>query len=131
MVYDFMLVLFGQSAVGWQFIGEDCRARLDMLFNACLKFRLAAIVNRHGANCPSALHHSECDSFIGHAVPIFLCAALAFLVHIAGLPADEGFIAFNLSPEFSAEVLILHSKANPVQQEPCRLLGDPYSAMEF
>src|ERR1017187_2382143 len=103
MVDNFMLELFGQAVIGWQFIGEDGRARFDMLFDARLKFRLAAIFNCHGANSPAALHHSECDSLIGHAVSIFLCAALAILVHIAGLPADERFIAFDLTPELRSE----------------------------
>src|ERR1022692_3945612 len=43
VVDDFVLKLFGQAIVGWQFITEDCRARFDVLFNALLEFSLAAI----------------------------------------------------------------------------------------
>src|ERR1039458_8596995 len=131
VVDDFMLKLFGQAIVGRKFIGEDCRARFDMLFDACLKFGLSAILDRHSANRSAALHHSESDSLIGHAIPIFLCAALAILVLFPPLPADESLIALNLTSEFPAEGLILHRKANPVQEKPCGLLGDPDSPVKL
>jgi hypothetical protein len=41
VVYDFMLVLFAQAHVGWQFIGEDCRSRFHVLFELLVKFRLS------------------------------------------------------------------------------------------
>jgi hypothetical protein len=58
-------------------------------------------------------------------------ARLNIPVHIAGLPPDGGFIAFDLTPEFPAEVLILHRKADAVEHEPSGLLGDLYGAMQF
>jgi hypothetical protein len=39
-------------------------------------------------------------------------------VHIAGLPADEGFVALNLTRELSTPMLILHGKPDSMQQEP-------------
>src|ERR1039457_2891345 len=105
VVDDFVLELFGQASVGGQFITEDCRPRFDMLFDALLKLSLAAVFNGHGANRATALHHSESNDLTGIAAALFLRAALALFVHMAGLATDEGFVNLNLTPEFSAQAL--------------------------
>ena len=124
VVDDFVLELLGQAIVGRQFIGEDCRARFNVLLNVLLEFSLATVFNRHGANRSAALYHPEGDSLSGNAPRFFLCAALAILVHIARLAADESFIRLDFTTELSAPVLILHCKANPMEHEPCGLLSD-------
>lgn len=56
-----------------------------------------------------------------------------FLVHIARLAADESLVHFDFATGTTQldERAGLHRKANPVQHEPCGLLGDAKSAGHF
>ena len=85
-----------------------------MLSDVLLEFRLAAPVRVDRPHFLAALHDSEYNLFDARAGATDLLGAF-FLVHIAGLAADESFIDFNFSAKLSAESFILHCKPNPLE----------------
>lgn len=52
------------------------------------------------------------------------------LVHVAGFAADEGFVYFDFAGDFAA-CLALLCKSDPMQKEPCGLLGDAKRPRNF
>ena len=52
-------------------------------------------------------------------------------MHVAGKPADEGFINFNFSAKLSAALLILQRQPNAVHHEPCGFLSDAKTFANF
>lgn len=52
-------------------------------------------------------------------------------MHVSRLAADEGFVNLDFTAEATASEFILHGKAYAMKHEPCSLLGDSESAMDF
>src|SRR5580704_2404641 len=123
MIYDLMLVLIFQSVVRWQCIGVKNCSSSHMLVDFRLQLSLTAIRNNRSANFSATFQDS-------HDCCLVLCArssdpAFAFAqVHVTSLAADERFVHFDFAAELGTEELILHSKADALKHEPCRLLRD-------
>jgi hypothetical protein len=66
----------------------------------------------------------RCCAFLLHA-------ALAVLVHVPRLTADEGFVNLDLAAQAAAGQFILHRQPDSVKQKPCGLLGDAKRPVEF
>jgi hypothetical protein len=133
MVNHFMLK-FIQTFVGFQSIGEQCRARKDMLTHFGLQCLFLAIIHNLDANLAAgalaaALQNPHDGGFILAArAGDFLCAF--FGMHIAGLAADKSFVRLNLSRELISRGHA-ESETNAMVKEPCRLLGNADGAMNF
>jgi hypothetical protein len=56
---------------------------------------------------------------------------LNFLVHVASLATDKGFVALYFASQLAAGAFILHRKANSMEHEPSGLLGDAESPVKF
>jgi hypothetical protein len=57
--------------------------------------------------------------------PVPVDTPFAFVeVHIASLPANEGFIHLNVTAEFASRDFVLHGETNAVEHEPCGLLSN-------
>ena len=83
----------------------------------------------HGANLSAALKHSERHGLVSTAGLGDSASANVF-VHVAGFATDETLVRFDLATTTAQlqEGAALHRKANPVEHEPCGLLGDTQSA---
>src|SRR6266436_6434121 len=132
MIDDGVIVLGAQSLVGWQFIGENCSASFHMLTHLLLEFGAAAILYDHGANFSTTLQHSHDHRFVFSASASDDAGTFA-VVHVAGLASDESFVNLNFATGTAkfARVRALHRQANPLQHEPCRLLGHSQSAVHL
>ena len=129
VVNDGVLVFVLQPFIRFQFVTEDSGPGFNALPDDSLQFLLGTAPDVAGYYPAAALYHAEGNLFILAARPGDLFGPLVF-VHIAGLPADEGFVYFDFSTKF-VEGPILHGKTDAVKHEPCRLLGDTQTAMDF
>ena len=125
-----MLVLTRQTFVGLKLVGVERGACIDMLAHVVLNGVLLAVWDHSSAYCTVTLKDGGYNR-LAIATTAMDAARLNVLVHIAGLAADKGFVALDFTPKLPAEVLILHSKANPMEHEPRGLLGDLDGAVEF
>src|SRR6266481_819391 len=131
MIHDFVSVLRCQSLIRKQEIAVQCRASLHVLFHFCLNGFLFAVRDDGSTHfavsafaAVSALQNANDGGFIARTAASD--AALFHInVHVPRFAADESFVRFALATEFAAEEIILHCKANPMQHEPSRLLGNP------
>jgi hypothetical protein len=123
VIYDLMRVVAGQSIVGLKSIGIESSASLYVSVDFCLQFFFLAARNHTCANLPATLKNSHDGSLVLGA-----CASDPALpltdVHVPRFAADEGFIYFDFAAELGPKEVVLHRKANPMQHEPCRLLGN-------
>src|SRR5262249_38121488 len=92
---------------------------------------LVPLFDDGGTYSLAAFQHSENDGLAAGIPAMLLNTGLAVLMHVPRLAADESFVHLDFASEFAAEVLILHGKPNPMEQEPCRLLSDAERAMQF
>jgi len=129
VVDDCVLVFVLQTVIRFQFVTEDSGASFDALPDGRLQFFLRAAPDVADDNLPAALDHPEHDLFICAAGTRNLLCPFS-LVHIAGLPTDEGFVYFDFPAQF-VEGPILHRKANPVQHKPCGLLRDSQTPVDL
>lgn len=122
VIDDRVLVVSLKPFVRFQFVTEDSRTSFNLFVDVLLKFFLPAIVNYEGPNFPTTLYHAHNDGLVFAASTSD--ALFAFrLVHIAGLPADEGFIYFDFPAQLAAALFTLLSKPDAVEQKPRGLLG--------
>ena len=130
VVNDFVGVFLSQPIVGLQCIRVESRTSFDMLFDGSLQCGLLSVCDYHGANLAAALQCSEHDGFVFAASTSD--APLPFVqVHIASLPADEGFVNLDFTVQLAAESFILQSQTNPMQYEPCGFLSHIQIAGQF
>src|SRR5208337_4442409 len=123
VVNDLMSVFTCQSFVGHEGIGIESRASSNVLAYFLLQYLAAAIRNHAGADLATTLQDSDHCGFVLPASAGN--PALTFTnVHVPCFATDESLIDFDLAVQFGTEELISHSKANPMQHEPCRLLGN-------
>jgi hypothetical protein len=91
VVYHSMRVTLLKTAVGFQRIRIERSARLHMLRHFGLQGVSAAIRNDRSTNLSAPLQDSEYGSFVFRSRASDPAAALCD-VHVAGLPADKGFV---------------------------------------
>ena len=121
MVDNRVLVVFAQTFVGLQFVGEDRCACLDVLADLLLKFLLAAVVHYEGSHVAAAFHHAHHDGLVLATSSGDDTLALR-LVHVAGLATDEGLVHFDFTGQLAAMLALLR-ESDAMQHEPCGLLG--------
>src|SRR5580692_1641600 len=102
----------------------------DIAANVILHDNLGAVRDDRSADTSIAFEHSQHDSLTSFLI-FLLKANSPALVHIANLPADEGFIDFDLAVKHSAGQFILHGEPNSVPHEPRGFLSDAKSSMEL
>jgi hypothetical protein len=125
VIDDHVLVVFTQPIVGLQFIGEDGRARLNVLADLLLQLGLAPIIDNEGSHVAATFQRAHDNSLVFAASAGDDTSAFPF-VHVPCLAADEGFIdlvAITVSANLST-VLALLCKSDSVKHEPCGLLSD-------
>src|ERR1700722_13551545 len=121
---DYLMRIVGfQSVVSYPLIAIERGASLHMLSDFWLHAFPLAIRHNLCADTSATFQHPKHDGFVRSASSSNALFALTE-VHVSRLPADEGLINFDFSAELGTEEIILHCKANAMQHEPCRLLGD-------
>src|SRR5712691_13265523 len=134
VVDDLMHVVFVQSFVGQQGVCEDAGILLDVGTDGSLQELLADALDdtgAHGAVSVRAMplqqpHHSD----LAHAASSLDDPCALGLVHVASLPADVGFIDFDVPAQLPT-VVVLHGEADTVQHEPSRFLSDADSLSQL
>ena len=104
-----------------------------MLAYFALQSILLAIGDNRGANLSAALKDSHDGGLVFRSSSSDAPLALT-QVHIPRLAANERLVYFNLSAataKLLSKEIILQSQSKPLQHEPCRLLSDAKSAMDF
>jgi hypothetical protein len=126
MVNYLMRVVASEPVIGQERIGVESGTCFDMIPDFCLKRLLLAIRNHDGAYLPATLKNSHDCGLVLTAGSGDATLPLAD-VHIASLPADEGFVRFDVPRQFVSR---RHSKRapNPVIHKPCGFLGDAASS---
>jgi hypothetical protein len=121
MVDGIVLEESADACIRPRFVGVNGRADLDILQDRLLDRGRIRPGNRHGDCSPAALAHSKNRRFTDRAVP-----SLEFLVFmlVGFLAADERFVDFDDAFEFG-QVPPAAGLAEPMQDEPSRLLGNP------
>jgi hypothetical protein len=121
-----------ESLIGQERIRVDRAASFDVSVNLSLERVFFAVADYSGPDFATTFQHSHDSGFIFGAS--LSNPALAFVgVHEAGRTTNEGFVYFDFltgTAKFD-ERTSLHRKANPVEHEPSRLLGDAKSAGHF
>src|SRR5687768_8768762 len=109
----------GESFVGKQRVGIESRSCFDVLADFGLKGLLLPIRNYAGTNLPASFQDTDNGSLVFPASPGN--TALPFLdMHVAGFPADEGFIRFDFASQLVKRTG-LHSGSDAMVKEPCSL----------
>src|ERR1035437_6005533 len=125
VVNDLMRVIRCQSIVGHERIAVKRSASGYMLAYFLLQYSLTTAGNNGSTNLSAALQDAHDGGLVlrpGASDP-----ALALTqVHVACLTADESFIYLNFAAKFGTEEIVLHRKANPLQHEPSRFLGNSH-----
>jgi hypothetical protein len=129
VVNDGVLIIVFKTFIRLQLISEDCCPGFDVLSDLLLQFRLATTINDHCPSVPVSFDHAEYYGLILAAGAGDDALAFGF-VNVPGLAADERFIYFDFASEFIKPTL-LHGETNPMEHEPCCLLGKAESAMDF
>src|SRR5581483_11615746 len=133
MINDLVLIRIMEACISAKFVGVENGSHLDVLVHHGLDGRAQAIFNDLGANLSTPFQESHyCSLVIVDAA----CdaALLDTQMHVACFAADIGFIyfdAFTIATEFGTEELILQSKTNAMQHEPCALLSNAKVACNF
>src|SRR5579863_1719747 len=130
VVHDHMLV-FGHLPLFAVLIRVDRSTFLNTAAHDRLDTLFCAVRDDAGANLAAALQNAKYDGLTASVAPVSLNAALALLVHVAGLAADKSFVYFDLAAEVAASEIILHCEADAVEHKPSGLLGDLQGAVEF
>ncbi len=129
MVYDFMSELGIQFVVGHQLVGEQRSHRDNVFTYQIAQWNRLPIFDYAGANLSATFQYSDHHCLV--SLPKFLGAFV--LVDVACFGSNESLVNFHLltsTTEFPAG-FGLHSLANAMQHEPCRLLSDADGATEF
>jgi len=133
VVYDLMLEsLVPESLIGHKRIGVNRASRLDVSANGGLEQVLLTVAYDGGPDFATTLQDAHDSHFVLSAS--LSNPALSFIgVHETGRATDEGFVYFDF---FTIAAKLdgragLHRKTNPVEHEPCGLLGDAKSAANF
>ena len=125
-----VLVVGRQSVIGLQFIAEDAGASPDVLLDLGVKSLASPAIHDHGAGASAALQKPEDNSLILAACSGDLLCALV-LVHVSRLAADKRLVNLDFAAQCAAVVFILHCEADTLEHEPCGLLCDTQSAVDF
>lgn len=124
VVDDLVRKFLIQAPIGDQFVGVNVRSLADVLLNDGLKGVLLTVLNYRRSNFAAALEHSDHDGLLERVVFPF------GRVHVPCLAADEGFVHFDVTSQFSA-ALALVRLSDPVEHEPRGLLTDTERPVEF
>lgn len=133
VVYHLVDIGFFQPVVGLERVGEDARARLDMLADTALEFMLPASLDDMGTDLRTvfAMPGQEAhDGGLPHPAGPLDDPLPLRLVHVAGLPADEGFVYLNLAVHL-LEGIGLHREPDALEHVPRGLLSDADRAAQF
>jgi hypothetical protein len=129
-VVDYVvIVVFGQSIVGRQFVAEDNGASFDVLMDGLLEFMSATAIEMKGAHAAIPFDHAEDNGLVHAASAVNLLRTLV-LMHVAGFAADHALIHFYFAAQLAA-AFILHGKTDAVEHEPCGFLSYADGAVEF
>lgn len=132
VVDELVDIIGAESEVGVRFVGEQVRARFDVLLDRHIQTRPASIIQNGNTDLSSALQHGVNRNLADSAATFALHdALLAVIVHVANLAANEGLIDFDFAIQLAAVVVILHCQTNSLKHEPSSLLTDAYSPVEF
>ncbi len=135
VVHNLVGVVSGQSFIRAQRVGVQRGSCFDMLADFRLQSVLLAVRHDRGTNLPTALKDSHDSRLVLRAST--RNAAFAFAdVHVASLATNEGLVYFDfattaVAAKFLPEEVILQSQAEPLQHEPCGLLRNSQSAVNF
>jgi hypothetical protein len=125
VVDHLMSKIIAKPFVGLQGIAIECRPRFYVVAHQCLQVLLLPTIYHLSANLAATLQNRRNDGLALRAsAPSLEFPRFIVRVHVASLRADEGFVYFNFARQLAA-VFALHSKPNPMEHEPSRLLGDP------
>src|ERR1022692_869619 len=141
MVDDFVDKLFAEMIVPDSGISIDLTAIVNVLENFVLQSLPLDVRNDLRAHLSQfTIKHSKYYRFAEVVISThFLSATLAQCVlpvpvHLVWIRADKGFVTFYWSAIFPAELkatIILHSFADSMKHEPCRVLADSDCFAEF
>jgi len=129
MVNDVVNVLSVQSGIGYPSVSENLRASRNVFQNFATKGLTSHIGNHRSTNLSTPFQDSKDCNLIPTASAHNFCTPLADM-HVAGEPADKGFVNLDLSAQFSS-VLILQGEPDAVQHEPRGFLSDAKIAGDF
>lgn len=132
MVNNLVGVVGFEPVVGRQGVSIDRAPRCNVEPDFVLQVFLPASGDYHSANLALALQDAEHGGLVLSARTSD-AAATNVAVHVPRSAADEGFVHFNALPVAAdfQERTGLHRKANAVEHEPSRLLGDAKSPRHF
>src|SRR5438270_11182736 len=132
MVNDLMNVILVQSPIAVAIIGREMRATFDVISDNGVKGWAFTIRDNQRSNFSLTLQDARDYGFVRHTLSKSRQAGFCFpvSVHEAGLTADESLIYFDVPLQFS-RVRLMESQAKSLQHEPCGLLCDSQSAMNF
>jgi hypothetical protein len=121
VIHNRVAILRGKPIVRLQGVAEQSATGLDILLHMLVEFVLSTVRDSESKDLAAALHHTKGDGFI---LTASACDGTfpAFAMHVAGFPADEGFVNLNLTGQLRSR-LVLHSFADTVKHEPSGLLG--------
>lgn len=127
VVDDVVGVFLIKTDIRGKLIGEKLAFRLDGFSDLTLDCRGRNVLNDLSAHLADriasvAFQHSHDDSLACGATALDALRSFV-LVHVAGLPADIGFIGFDLAGELPKRAG-LHCKADAMEHEPSGLLSD-------
>src|SRR5271157_6126978 len=129
MVYNFMKELSVKAIIGCQRIGIEGSTRLDVTFYQSLKCPLLSVGYHRCRHRTTALQEPHSRRLVFSAGPTD-CGIPLFLVHVPSFATNERLINFDFSIELH-EGSRLHSLANSMEHEPCRLLSNTKRPMQF
>ena len=132
MVNHIMSVVADKSFVGLQPVAQQSGHGSDVFADFAMDKRLATVGDYLRSDFAAAFQDSHYDCLIVRAA-LHDASMVDCGMHVAGLPADESFVHFDLRPapaEFHSG-LGLHGEPDAMQHEPCRLLSDSDSAAHF
>jgi hypothetical protein len=124
-----VVVLSEKPVVRLQSVRVERRSRFDVGFYLSMNALLFAIVEDCCLDLSAPFQGSEDDGLVLPASPGNASFPLVEM-HIAGLPADEGFVDFHFPAEL-AGVVVLQNQSKPLKHEPCGLLSDFQIAGDF
>lgn len=118
-----------QAVVAGRFVRVDRRALADVPVDDWLQGALLRVAHGRTSHVATTLQDAMHDGLTDRTTALDLGFPLR-LVHVAGLPAYEGFVRLDFTLQL-AERPGFHRLSNPVQYEPSGFLGYVQGSAEF